>query len=326
MASKQSGDQQYWADILSLFSQGYSYPMIGHKMSAKTEQEWGVERVRSIVRQMRTSPNSAGIPPLGHVVKGDLMKGDKRILVLSDLHEPDALPIVDQIVKAHKDWDGIHYNGDLFNMDYVSSHKGDKQVPLTHEFISVHARLKREQDYFGECLLSPGNHEWRLKWYFQSKIDPNVKFILDDRDDPLTVVVRGFKVKSDTSKNREFEPLPRWQVTDWWFTRYGDAVIAHPHDFLRLPLRTVQEADAFFRDWGMNHRFVCIGHTHKAGTYSTDTFPKRRLVESGCLTKTHDYQVKAGKLRYRPQSIGYVELYLWNGEVDLDRTRQVQVN
>lgn len=324
----------HWARISVLLGYGFTYDTIAHKMAEETNEPWNAERVRTIVRSMRDNPKMLpGILSSSQTWNLDL-KGEKRILVISDVHHPLNISALDAIVREHRDWDYLMINGDYMDFDWFAKFEKDNYGDPKNEFIGGHTRLLHYSSYFANILATTGNHDERISMYFQRSIDRGIRFLVSDKKSCWRVFSKGLTIEvftpnedgDEISDEIELKPIPNLKYTDQWYALVGDVLICHPRSAYRPKMKTLVESDQFFQAWGLQgkYRALIMGHTHRASQGPADCWPKRFLYEPGCLCRVMDYATK-GTVTQRPPALGYMEVVMWDGEFDPEKSRMITI-
>ena len=248
----------------------------------------------------------------------DDVYGIERVLVLSDLHIPfhldeDIINIIDE----HKDQiSTIVFAGDILDCFGVSSFPKDYRLPLTTE-LSIASKFLRKIDKRTpnvKKVLFFGNHEYRFTRYL-AKQDYDISTFFDTNI--LQLLKTGFTYRSFDNKKKSVPGLSdNFTVLDSWYYQHHDVIFAHPSNFSSVPMKTAHNTYKYFSNNGFDFSAICIGHTHKLGSF----FIWNKMVsELGCLCRTMDY-TNHGNINYIHQTNGYGLYVFKDKQVLLDQS------
>ena len=132
---------------------------------------------------------------------------------------------------------------------------------------------------------------------------------------PITALSKRFP-NVEVAKHQ----VPNTDHTVDWLHVEGDALLAHPEKYSRVPSGALR----FFQEWaddnssamGLNDiRLVVMGHTHSLGVFPWRS--AKLLVECGCLCRTQTYMTGA-RIGGRPQRRAYIWFEQIDGVTDLN--------
>jgi hypothetical protein len=252
-------------------------------------------------------------------------------LIISDTH--GHLMRVDTIraaVMANLDAEYVAILGDVFDFYDLSFFKSQIRVPLMAEWDIVGRMIQTFSDLYDRTIIVRGNHDIRPVKRIQSILDcVDIYPLMRGALDPLIMLKEGFgfNPEGEIAKRYNWKGTVEYSAigtaAEGCLLKHGNALFSHVDRFLRgQPGRTaaVVSADAS-NSWGIGHDCLIQAHTH---SQSWGIIGNRLLLmECGCCSDEAEY-TRNKALRYRPQSLGWVELYQHDdGTIDLARTRVV---
>jgi predicted phosphodiesterase len=252
--------------------------------------------------------------------------GRQKIVVASDFHAPfHHQEYVAAMFEREKDADLLIVGGDLQDFYSVSRFVKYESVPFEEEMAAVTLLLEQMSERFPRVLIVEGNHdrprfEKQLRDHLSEDMVKVVEYLAGGN---LSVI----KAAAKRFPNIEFASNVvdgRFHVG--WYAQVNDLIVSHMEKFSIVPGSTLRGVEDWFsnfervigleKDW----RVVVQAHTHAGCVfpYKAD----KMLVESGCLCRTHGYQLtpRAGG---RPQRQGYVTLEQIDGRTDVNSVRFV---
>jgi len=243
----------------------------------------------------------------------------KEIMLLPDVHMPFAHPLMRETIEQHARKDmTLIIPGDFFDMYSCSVFSKNEHIPLQTEMIAGHKILMWLSALFEEIIIIPGNHEERLNRLIENKIDPSISFLFNSSI--LLYYVRGFEIPgSEDTPAQYYCPIPNLKVHDNWFVDYGDAIIAHPKNYSKVPGKIALDAATYFKNWGHNFRAVFVAHTHQYARIVTNGM---LAMEIGCNCDEHGYAL-SGKLGFRPQVNAITIVAQYDGQTEFNETRSI---
>lgn len=224
-----------------------------------------------------------------------------RILSISDAHVPFNLPI--EIFKDYKNKvDVLVFNGDTEDCQSCSSFSRQYRVGLDEEMV-----LTRQYMIDVINLILPknvvvliGNHEYRLARLLSERLNDDILSIMPDS--PLELIVnKGFHIK-DRRNRTETWYSPLTDIFDGsidieyngdWYKMIGRTIFAHPLSYSSGMLKTTEKAVNFFLRENRDFNAICLGHTHKLGSYFQG---KIKMYEQGCTCDLSKLDYNNGKL------------------------------
>lgn len=238
----------------------------------------------------------------------------KEIMLLPDVHNPFSHPLMKETIQqyAKKDMTLI-IPGDFFDLYSCSCFTKEQFIPLQMEMADGHELLMWLSTLFDEIIIIPGNHEERLEGIIHDRIDPSVSFLLNSSF--LSYFAKGFEIPDQ----KYCPPIPNLKVHDHWFVDYGDAIIAHPKNFSKIPGRVAIDAVSYFKNWGHNFRAVFVAHTHQ---YARIMCNGVLAMEIGCNCSEQDY-AQTGKLGYKPQTNAITIVVQYDGQTSFNETKTI---
>lgn len=250
-----------------------------------------------------------------------------RILSISDAHVPFNLPptiFEDYVNKV----DILVFNGDTEDCWSCSSFPRryriglDEEMVLTRQYmIDVINMLHPKQ-----VVVLMGNHEYRLGKYLTDRLNDDVLSIMPDT--PLELIInKGFHVRDRRNKTETwYSPITEIfaeeginiEYKGLWNRMIGHTIFGHPLTYSSGMLKTTEKAVNFFLR--KNHEFnsICLGHTHKLGSYIQGGI---QMFEQGCTCDLSKLDYNNGKLVIPGQN-GF--LYICqdiNGDIINSRTK-----
>ena len=247
--------------------------------------------------------------------------GRKRILVIPDLHIPFHEPemVADMVAKEAKNTDLAICIGDVGDAYALSRFAKYESVPYAYEWSEVTIIMQMLSESFPHVRIIVGNHDARLRKAIASHLTPDMVEAITTMTGgtlcPLTALARKYK-------NIEIahHPVPNSDITIDWLTVEGDALLAHPEKYSRVPGSALRA----FEEWASDNssaiglesiRLLEMGHTHQLAVLPWRS--SSLLVECGCLCKTQAYMTGA-RIGGRPQRRGYVWFDQYDGITDLN--------
>lgn len=252
-----------------------------------------------------------------------------RILSISDAHVPFNLPI--DIFKPYSNKvDILVFNGDTEDCWSCSSFPKryriglDEEMVLTRQYMIDIINMIQPK----KVVILMGNHEYRLGRYLTDKLNDDVLTIMPDT--PLELIVnRGFHVKDRRNKTETwYSPISEVfdednidvQYTGDWFTMVGHTIFAHPLSYSSGMLKTTEKAVNFFLRENREFNSICLGHTHKLGSYVQGGI---KMYEQGCTCDLTKLDYNNGKL-VLPGQNGFIYICQdINGDIIDDKTKLV---
>lgn len=250
--------------------------------------------------------------------------GRQKILIASDFHAPfHHAEYVAAMFERERDADLLIVGGDLQDFYSVSRFTKYEDVPFEEEMAAVTLLLEQMSERFPKVLIVEGNHDKpRFEKQLRDRVSEEmVKVISYLAGGNLSVIAAAAKRYPNIEIVRN-KVDKRFEVG--WYAQVNDLIVSHMEKFSRVPGSTLRGVEEWFADFeniiGLEKgwRVIVQAHTHAMGwfPYRSD----KLLVESGCLCRTHGYQLtpRAGG---RPQRQGYVTLTQNDGVTDFSSVR-----
>lgn len=252
-----------------------------------------------------------------------------RILSISDAHVPFNLPI--NIFKLYaNNVDILVFNGDLEDCWSCSSFPRRYRIGLDEEMVLARQYMINVINMIHpkRVVVLMGNHEYRLGRYLSDKLNDEVLTIMPDT--PLELIVnKGFHVKDRRNKTETwYTPITEIfdveninvEYTGDWYKMVGHTIFAHPLSYSSGMLKTTEKAVNFFLRGNREFNAVCLGHTHKLGSYIQGGI---KMYEQGCTCDLTKLDYNNGKL-VLPGQNGFIYICQdINGDIIDDKTRLV---
>ena len=243
-------------------------------------------------------------------------KADIKIVSTGDWHIPfENYKVLKHMIKYHSDADILVVNGDIFEHYLVSQWKKDKSIPLRLEYEIALEWIMKLHKIFKKIVLVYGNHEYRLRSYISSNLDPAVHFATSP--DLLKRLADGydFDEYGDFVKVHDFDNVFYEPGLLNWYTKIGQCLFVHPRSYVKQLLGTAEQAMEHFIKRGEDFQCLVLAHTHRQ---SSSIVNGKLLLESGCACVPLDY-LSDGKLNSLNQTFGYSVIYLDElGNVDFN--------
>jgi hypothetical protein len=283
-----------------------------------------------------------GRPPAVPTDRPVKLSGEKKILLLNDIHAPyhDINAIKQAILEQAHDTDTLLLGGDLMDLFNVSRYdKFEVHYPLEEEFRSGKALLNYFSSIFPRIRIIPGNHDERWKKYLMTKRNLSPADIVAmnylireasgdpdmDITDPLYLLTRDLK-------NVEVvKPVRKDYARFSFFMQENDLIVSHAEKFSRVTGTAANTAMTWFQSYALPEglvrpfRVFAQCHTHQASmnwsNFSIWT------MECGCLCKTPDYAAGPKLMgAQRAPKLGYSVFYQdATGRTDMRRSRFIPI-
>jgi predicted phosphodiesterase len=252
--------------------------------------------------------------------------GRQKILIASDFHAPfHHQEYVAAMFEREKDADLLIVGGDLQDFYSVSRFTKYENVHFEEEMAAVTLLLEEMSQRFPRVLIVEGNHDRpRFEKQLRDRLDKEmvdvISFLAGGNLSVIAAAARRFP-NIEMVKNRIDG---RFDVS--WYAQVNDLIVSHMEKFSITTGSTLRGVEDWFtnfervvgleKDW----RVIVQAHTHAGGVFPYKA--NKMLVESGCLCRTHGYQLtpRAGG---RPQRQGYVTLTQNDGRTDVNSVRFV---
>jgi predicted phosphodiesterase len=253
--------------------------------------------------------------------KIDHPSGRKRILVIPDLHIPFHEPemVADMIARESKDTDLAICIGDVGDAYALSRYAKYESVPYSYEWSEVTVVMQTLSESFPEVRIIVGNHDARLRKAIATHLTPDMVEAISTMTGGTLCPLTALSRKYDNIEIAHHS-VPNSDITIDWLTVEGDALLAHPEKYSRVPGSALRA----FEEWATDNssaiglesiRLLVMGHTHQLAVLPWRS--SSLLVECGCLCKTQAYMTGA-RIGGRPQRRGYVWFDQYDGITDLN--------
>lgn len=236
-----------------------------------------------------------------------------RILSISDAHVPFNLP--PEIFKKYKGRvDTLVFNGDTEDCWSCSSFPRKFRIGLDEEMILTRQYIIDVINIINpkKVVILKGNHEHRLGRYLTDKLNEELLSIMPDS--PLELIInRGFHVNNRMNHTNTWyasitemfaESGISVEYTGDWYKMIGRTIFAHPLSYSSGMLKTTEKAVNFFLRENRDFNAICLGHTHKVGSYCQGNI---KMYEQGCTCALNRLDYNDGKLVIPGQN-GYIYL------------------
>jgi predicted phosphodiesterase len=245
--------------------------------------------------------------------------GRQKIVIASDFHAPfHHKEYVAALFEREKDADLLIVGGDLQDFYSVSRFVKYEHVPFEEEMAAVTLLLEQFSERFPRVLIVEGNHDRpRFEKQLRDRVSEEMVKVIEYLAGGNLSVIQAAAKRFPNIEFAKTKVDGRFDVG--WFVQVNDLIVSHMEKFSIVSGSTLRGVEDWFanfekvlgidRDW----KVIVQAHTH-AGAW----FPYKAdklLVESGCLCRTHGYQMtpRAGG---RPQRQGYVRLEQIDGKTD----------
>ena len=262
--------------------------------------------------------------------RGRGVNASDRILSISDLHFPFALPIstfTDYFSKV----DTLVLNGDIVDGQAISKFPKTYRKSPIEEIVGAREYLI---DLIGRIhpkrvFITYGNHDMRLQSYLAKNLDSDLLELMPKT--PLELIfVDGFnRYNKESGTKTWYEPLCNLfddveiNYTDNWWFQYKNVIFCHPAAFSSGMMKTAENAMTYFRNEGLVFTELVMAHTHRLGEY---VIGNTTLYEQGCCCDVTKNNYCDGKL-VKTQKEGFLFMCLDDkDEVIRDETKLIRLN
>lgn len=247
-----------------------------------------------------------------------------KILVVPDIHAPfHNREAVAAMIERESDADIAMLMGDIGDSYSLSRFLKYEHVPYEEELASVTALMQTFSERFPLVRLIEGNHDGaRVEKYLLERLSGDmvaaIRAMTGGTLSPIEALARRFP-----NIERVMPAAGRHRLN--WMTQIGDAIFMHAERFSRVPGSALRGIEEWLSDMEgtlelQPWRVVFQAHTHQMSHIFWHA--DKVLVEVGCLSSTHGYQVSP-RMGGRPQRVGWVTLEMVNGAVDVNSIRMV---
>jgi hypothetical protein len=298
--------------------------------------------VEEAIEQFNDLIGYSGKPPMTPTDLPAKLGGERKILLLNDIHAPfhDLEAIKKAVTEQAYDTDVLLIGGDLLDLFSVSRYeKFESPFSTEEEFRSGKGLLSYFSSIFRKIRIMPGNHDERWKKYLMTKrnLSPAdviamnylIREAVGDQDlditDPIYCLTR------DLENVEVVKPVRRDFAKFTFFMQEGDLIVSHAEKFSRITGQAANQAVQWFMSCArpMNlvdpFRVFAQCHTHQAGQHWGNFGVW--TMECGCLCRTPDYAAGPKLMgAQRPSILGYSVFYQdAAGRTDMRRSRFIPI-
>lgn len=247
---------------------------------------------------------------------------EKKILVLSDPHCPfHNTELISQIVNEHKDADICIVPGDILDCYSVSRFSKKIDMPLKQEIAEGMAFIEKLAATFPKVILLEGNHTERVRKYFESRVEPQVMFLVNH--DLLKIVCSNHSNIQIVKDHYVFGNGNGEGVISY-FTLIGkDFVVGHWEKANKPPVKAAMDAYLWLESWKRYFNIPHISLFLQAHTHRLSKYPigdgSTVIGESGCVAKIQSYAIESGA-KYSAHLTGYWLVYQNDGITDINKS------
>jgi predicted phosphodiesterase len=242
---------------------------------------------------------------------------NERILICSDFHAPfQHMAALADLCKQEADT--VIVAGDLQDHYSISRFLKYESVPISQELAAAQMILEQLSHRFPRVICFEGNHD-----------SARFEKLLADRLPHEAIDIIRFLSKTGNLSSMEAlagqfrnVELMRHKVGSHsvgWFMQKGDLIVSHAEKYSRVPGSALRGIEDWFSDFertlGLEPwRVIVQAHTHAMAMFPFG--PDKVLVETGCMTNVHGYQLTA-RIAGRPQRVGWSKLIQRDNVTDL---------
>jgi predicted phosphodiesterase len=252
--------------------------------------------------------------------------GRQKIVIASDFHAPfQHSEYVAAMFERERDADLLIVGGDLQDFYSVSRFTKYEDVDFAEEMAAVTLLLEQMSERFPKVLIVEGNHD-------RPRFEKQLRDRLPQEMVNVITYLTGGSLSVIAAAAKRFPNIEMVKNTVdgrfdvGWYAQVNDLIVSHMEKFSIVPGSTLRGVEDWFTNFerviGLekNWRVIVQAHTHAMGWFPFKA--DKLLVESGCLCRTHGYQLtpRAGG---RPQRQGYVTLVQNDGVTDFNSVRPV---
>lgn len=249
----------------------------------------------------------------------------RRYVVASDFHAPFHSPEAVAHLIAHEGGrtdTTLVIAGDFLDLYSISSYAKHERVSLETELAGAEALLAALAGAFSDILIIEGNHDQRLDRRLRALLPEDMiaalQYLAGGDLSVLRALCRRYSVV-------RFNPVSVGRFDLKWCTQIGDVIVSHAEKYSKVPGSAMRGVEEWLSDqeramqlgpW----RVLCQAHTHQLAwiPWRAD----KLLIETGCMTETHGYQLSA-QVRGRPQRRGYCTFTQTQGRTDMHSVRMI---
>lgn len=251
--------------------------------------------------------------------------GAQRITIASDFHAPfqDPWAVAELITREGGKTDTLIVNGDIQDFYAISRFTKYENVSVESELAAVDALLGQLSAAFPDVVLVGGNHDThRFEKQLRTLLPMEMIHVIEALTGGNFSVLR---VLAKRYPNVRFADTQVSRFHVGWYWQLGDLITAHAEKYSRVPGAALRGIDEWFTDQqdtlGLKPwRVLVQAHTHQLALFPWKA--DKLLVEGGCMSTTHGYQLQA-RIMGRPQRLGYVTLEQTRGVTDLNSVRLI---
>lgn len=252
--------------------------------------------------------------------------GRQKIVIASDFHAPfQHQEYVAAMFERERDADLLIVGGDLQDFYSVSRFVKYEHVAFEEEMAAVTLLLEQMSERFPRVLIVEGNHDRpRFEKQLRDKLDAEMVKVIEYLAGGNLSVIRAAAKRFPNIDFANNRIDGRFDVG--WYAQVNDLIVSHMEKFSITAGSTLRGVEDWFSNFekviglDRNWKVIVQAHTHAGMVmpYKAD----KLLVESGCLCRTHGYQLtpRAGG---RPQRQGYVKLEQIDGKTDVNSVQFV---
>lgn len=232
----------------------------------------------------------------------------RRVGVLCDTHGSPDPAIIAALCSELPDI--VVYNGDVLDALPFSKFPKEKARPISDEIAAVRASIEKIIEVTGaKIYLLRGNHDDRVKKYFEARIDS--QFMPLVRYDLMELIALGLEPSVEIVKTTLDFGSDEDAFEATFLLPLGDALIGHAEASRKGELRTVDIFAEWIDRWRKplgwtEPRLIVQAHVHRAGiSYPHGGHQVR--VEGGYSgdVRLLQYAMDYGNISYTPPVKGY---------------------
>lgn len=210
--------------------------------------------------------------------------------------------------------------GDFMDLYAASKYsKTISHITMREELADARAKAEYLATKFKTIYYVAGNHDVRA----QKRVADMFPQLLPLLIDPLELIFSGlpqFKRLTTVIPNTQPNTKFGTNVELDYCGMVGDILVGHFNNFCGID--APRQIEGWLGAWGhvlkleTQPRIILQGHSHAMSMSCT---PRgRRLISTGCLCKSMEYQFE-GHGKYNPATVGYLALYQSRGRTDTSR-------
>lgn len=249
--------------------------------------------------------------------------GRKDYVIAGDTHCPfHEAEAVAKMIADTRGADVFILNGDWTDHHAASRFIKYESVPFASEMAAADATMCQFANSYTEVLATGGNHDKsRLEKLIRGSLPIEAVSALEFLSQ--TGDFNVLKVLAKRYPNVRFAEMKVGRLGLEWLAQEGDLIVLHAEKFSKIPGSSLRQIHDELMDreelLGLEPwRMVIQAHTHQLGWFPWVS--DRLLVEGGCLSQSHGYQLTA-RMGGRPQRRGWVTLTQYDGRTDFNSVR-----